>query len=139
MTNTIRLLDLPEDVRAEVSRGTISAGHARSLLSLLNTPRLGEALREIKERSLSVRQTEELVRDILARESETAARPTVKQPTSKEVAGKPDATLSDLETQLRTALNTDVRIRAVGGGYEIQVTCPDVQTLNAVAEQILAR
>lgn len=139
VTNTLRLLDLPDEVRAEVSRGTISAGHARSLLSLLNTPRLGEALREIKDRSLSVRQTEELVRDILARESEAAGTPAGKRPSSKADATKPDATISDLEEQLRSALGTDVRIRSASSGYEIRVVCADVQALNAVAEHILIR
>lgn len=140
VSNTLRLLDLPEDIRAEVSRGTISAGHARSLLSLLNTPRLGEALREVKERSLSVRQTEELVRDILARESKPDPRAPQKQATpSATSSGRSDPTITDLEDQLRASLGTEVKIRTVGGGFEIRIACPDVETLNAVSGRVLAQ
>lgn len=135
VTNTLRLLELPEDVRAEVSRGTISAGHARSLLSLLNTPQLGEALREIKDRSLSVRQTEELVRDLLAREGKGANKDGAGA--SPRTPTKADATLTDLEEQLRSKLSVDVRIRSAGAGYEIRVLCDDTAALNAVIEQIL--
>ncbi len=139
VTNTLRLLELPEEVRSEVSRGTISAGHARSLLSLLNTPSLGEALREVKERSLSVRQTEELVRDILSREaSEGSKRAGTVAKSGNGPARSADPTLQDLEEQLRAVLSAEVRIRSAGTGYEVRIACPDTATLNAVTERILS-
>ncbi|HAR63432.1 MAG TPA: hypothetical protein DF296_10380 [Candidatus Margulisbacteria bacterium] len=62
ITNAIRLLDLPDEIIEHVISGTISAGHARTLLSLsVNEDRIN-ALHKIINDKLSVRQAEDLVR-----------------------------------------------------------------------------
>lgn len=64
VANKLRLLRLPERVREGISREIISEGHARAFLALA-TPQLQEkAYDEVVHRCLSVRQTEELVRDM---------------------------------------------------------------------------
>ncbi len=61
VTNTLRLLKLPQTVQKALLQNEISAGHARALLGL-NTPQAQSAvLGSILSRHLSVRQTEELV------------------------------------------------------------------------------
>jgi ParB family chromosome partitioning protein len=57
IANTIRLLQLPDTVRAEVQSGTLSAGHARALLAHANPE---EAARLVIANGLNVRQTEAL-------------------------------------------------------------------------------
>lgn len=62
ITNTLRLLKLPEEIKGDVASGKISPGHARAILSLdLNAKKI-QLHREILKREFSVRQTEELVK-----------------------------------------------------------------------------
>src|SRR5262249_22287759 len=59
VANTMRLLALPDAVKAALRNGEISAGHARALLAL---PAPEAALRDVIDRQLSVRQTEALAK-----------------------------------------------------------------------------
>ncbi len=62
VTNSLRLLSLPEDVIDLVCNKTLSAGHARALLGLVNVSGISSAAATVIERELSVRATEELVK-----------------------------------------------------------------------------
>ena len=62
IANTLRLLELPEEVTAMISKGDLSAGHARTLLGLKDTDEILSCAQEIVRRELSVRGAEELVR-----------------------------------------------------------------------------
>lgn len=64
VTNSLRLLGLPEDVRARVSDGTLSAGHAKVLLGLPEPDLIRTAAQEVTERGLNVRQTEALCKKL---------------------------------------------------------------------------
>ena len=65
VANMIRLLKLPEEVRAEVASGRLSTGHARALLALASETDQRGAARDVIARSLSVRETESLVKKIV--------------------------------------------------------------------------
>ncbi|MCB9959228.1 MAG: ParB/RepB/Spo0J family partition protein [Rhodospirillaceae bacterium] len=104
IANTLRLLDLPADVRAMVQDGRISAGHARALLA---TPDPSAAAQVVLSRGLNVRQTEGLAREAQAdRQADRAerARP----------ARDPDTMA--LETELAEVLGLRVAIRASADG-----------------------
>lgn len=60
VANSLRLLNLPEEIIDLISQGKISGGHARALLSLENKEEMIEISREIMDKDLSVRQTEKL-------------------------------------------------------------------------------
>jgi ParB family chromosome partitioning protein len=64
VTNLLRLLSLNEDVRRMLEQGLMNMGHARALLSLTGG-RQSEAAHRVVEKSLSVRETERLVRKLL--------------------------------------------------------------------------
>lgn len=64
VTNSLRLLGLPEDVRSQVSDGTLSAGHAKVLLGLPSPELIRQAAGEITGRGLNVRQTEALCKKL---------------------------------------------------------------------------
>src|SRR5213075_2663725 len=64
VANTMRLLRLPEEIRAEVASGRLSTGHARAILALPNETDQRRAARDVIARSLSVRETESLVKKI---------------------------------------------------------------------------
>ena len=73
VANIVRLLNLPEEIKEALAADEISEGHARALLSLKNKRDQLNALATIIKRSLNVRQTETLVRQILV--GETAPKP----------------------------------------------------------------
>ena len=70
VTNALRLLKLPKSVAALVEDGSLSAGHARALLPLESEKLQKEAAGKIIEQSLSVRQTETLVKRLMAPKEE---------------------------------------------------------------------
>lgn len=101
ITNSLRLLGLEEELKELVSRGTLSAGHARALLALPEgTPRRKLA-REIVQKGLSVRQAELKVQGEKPRANRPAARK------------RSHPALDAWEDRLRTRFGTQVRI--VGG------------------------
>ena len=64
LTNTLRLLGLPDDVREAVRTGGISTGHAKAILGLPSAEIMSAAARQVMEKSLNVRQTEALCRKL---------------------------------------------------------------------------
>src|SRR3954453_19496507 len=62
IANTLRLLRLPQEVRANVAAGALSMGHARALLAVAKPDAQLQLARDILTRSLSVRETEALIR-----------------------------------------------------------------------------
>src|SRR6185295_12099784 len=75
VANYVRLLKLPDEVRAELAGGALSMGHARALLALPNHAAQRQASREVISRGLSVRDTEALVKRLAAPAAARAAKP----------------------------------------------------------------
>ncbi len=65
VANYMRLLKLPPDIQSSVRDGSISMGHARSIIGLENVDEQLYVYREITTKGLSVRQTEQLVKNML--------------------------------------------------------------------------
>ena len=75
VSNTLRLLRLPQQLQDMVAKGDVSAGHARALLGLESADRQNELARLIAKRGLSVRQVENIVATAQsAPETQRAAR-----------------------------------------------------------------
>ncbi|MCW3116093.1 MAG: chromosome partitioning protein ParB, partial [Chitinophagaceae bacterium] len=64
ITNYIRLLKLPPDIQVAVRSGELSMGHARALINVDTVDKQLYIFKEVKEKGLSVRQTEALVRNL---------------------------------------------------------------------------
>ncbi|MBS1575560.1 MAG: ParB/RepB/Spo0J family partition protein [Bacteroidetes bacterium] len=64
VTNYIRLLKLPPDIQVSVRNGDLSMGHARALINVDTVDKQLYIYKEIKQKGLSVRQTEALVRNL---------------------------------------------------------------------------
>ena len=73
VANTLRLLDLPEEICSLVRDGRLSAGHARALLGLKNPARMAGAASAVAGKNLSVRETEALVRKLNRLDAKIAA------------------------------------------------------------------
>lgn len=102
VANHLRLLELPDDARQAVAKGLISMGHARALLGLSNTARMGPLLQEIVQDGLSVRAVEARVRHQLDGS----------RPDERLEAEAAPAWIAAVEQRLRNALATKVTIHA---------------------------
>ena len=100
ITNALRLLKLPEPVRDMVAGGELSTGHAKVLLGLENEEDIKKAADQIREKALSVRETEALVRSV-----------TEKKPRKEKKELKNKTAYTELENNLKEKLGTKVSIR----------------------------
>lgn len=121
VTNTLRLLQVPEAVREALADGSITEGHARAILTASGEQRRLAVLARVIEEQLSVRQTEALAREL------NAERPTDADGASTpgERAGRTESVDPDvarLEDAFRQALGTRVRlVRGRGGGGRLVI------------------
>src|SRR6185295_14206696 len=130
VANFLRLLKLPEEVRAEVAAGRLSMGHARALLSLAGEADQRQTAREVIARGLSVRETESLVKKI----AERAA------PGREAAAPKPvDVHTRAAEDRLKLALGTRVRIVRHGTRGRIEIDFGSEDELIRIYEQLTER
>lgn len=100
VTNTLRLLNLPEDVQQAVISGAISMGHARALLGFQSAKAQSAACKAIIEQGLSVRQVERMVSG----------------PAPKKPRGAPtkNPNITVIEDELRRSLGTRVSVSPIG-------------------------
>lgn len=117
VANTMRLLRLPAEVRDDLHRGALSAGHARALLSLEDAGQVRDLAAEIVKRGLSVRQVEARVQAL-------------KKPKGAAAARKVDANTRAAEEKLRQRLGTRVEILRKRGRGEIRVAFDSESELN---------
>jgi len=110
VANTLRLLRLPEELRAEIASRRLSMGHARALLGLTDEAAQRRIGREVIARGLSVRETEALVRRLSSGGGKTPAKP-----------AKQDVHTRAAEERLRLTLGTQVRIVRKGTRGRIEV------------------
>jgi ParB family chromosome partitioning protein len=111
ISNLIRLLDLPEEVREAVRSRKISQGHARALLGLPDADNQVGALQRILAEGLSVRQTEALV----ATGEPTPARVrTIRRDDAHAAPADRAPHFVELESQLRQRFGTSVQVRPRG-------------------------
>ncbi|MDQ6653256.1 MAG: ParB/RepB/Spo0J family partition protein [Acidobacteriota bacterium] len=116
VTNYLRLLRLPEDLQELVQSGRLTTGHARALLGTDQVDVQRRIARKIIDQDLSVRATEQLVRQFLA------PRPT--HSTASPKTQDSDANVRAAESKLRRQYGTRVRIiqnrGADGGKIELE-------------------
>jgi ParB family transcriptional regulator, chromosome partitioning protein len=128
VANYLRLLRLPEEVRGDLAAGSLSMGHARALLALPDAAAQRQAAREIIVRSLSVRDTEALVKKMTAPVS----------PRASTAAPPNDVHTRAAEDRLRFALGTKVRIvRSRSGAGAIEISFGSESELNRLYAQLV--
>jgi ParB family chromosome partitioning protein len=129
VANHLRLLRLPDEIRGDLVAGSLSMGHARALLALADAPAQRQAARGVIAQSLSVRDTEALVKKMAVpaspRQSHGASTPA------------PDVHTRAAEDRLRFALGTKVRIvRRRSGEGTIEISFGSESELNRLYEQL---
>jgi ParB family chromosome partitioning protein len=126
VANHMRLLKLPQEVRAEVASGRLSMGHARALIAIADDASQRQIAREVIARNLSVRETEAMVKRI---------------GTDGPAANKPAAAPTDVHTRaaedkLKMTLGTRVRINRKGKGGRIEIDFGSEDELQRLYEHL---
>jgi ParB family chromosome partitioning protein len=124
VTNTLRLLKLPQPVLEALAAGEITEGHARVLLGLPTPEAQLAAFATVQRHGYTVRQTEDLVQRMLGRKSTRPARPR-------------DAASDDLVDRLRERLNTKVSLNRGRKGGTLVVRFYSDEELNHIVDRIL--
>ena len=123
IANLLRLLDLPQRVRAHVASGALSMGHARALISAPDPEALAE---EVLKRDLSVRDTEKLVQ---------SGRP--RKPGEQRIEHKgANADIDALERQLGDMLGLKVRISHGPGGGTVALSYSSLDQLDMICQRL---
>lgn len=125
VTNTLRLLKLPDRVKETLLAEVINEGHARAMLRLRDERAQMQVLDAIIKRGLSVRQTEELVRRL------------VEQPEAKPNAPEKSPELRALEDRFRQALGTKVSLNRSKRGGKLVIYFYSQEELQAIYDLIV--
>ena len=133
VANFVRLLKLPQEVRAELASGALSMGHARALLAVGDEGAQRQAAREVISRGLSVRETEALVKKLAQPRTRAAGTGAPTAEPAKDVHTRA------AEDRMRFALGTKVRIVRRGQGGHIEVDFASEAELNRIYELLTAR
>ncbi|HTJ12934.1 MAG TPA: ParB/RepB/Spo0J family partition protein [Dinghuibacter sp.] len=128
ITNYLRLLKLPPDIQVAVRNGSLTMGHARALINVDEVDKQLYIFGEIKNRHLSVRQTEELVRK-LYRPGSTA----VKNATKNTLP----AAFKKIEDNLASHFGTKAKLNHNKKGHgSVTLEYYSIQELNAILEKM---
>jgi len=123
ISNYMRLLKLPAEVRNDLASGALSMGHARALVTMPDEVSQRRVAREVVSRGLSVRETEAMAK----RELNPAIPPLPK---------RADPNTRAAENQLKVALGTRVRIVRKGQGGRIEVDFNNEEELQRLYETL---
>lgn len=127
VSNSIRLLNLPDYILSALRQADISEGHARTLLMLSDRPEEQDVLfREILLKKLSVREVERIARKI--------ATDKVRAKTLESL----DATLIEMEKQFTETLGTRVQIQKTDFGGKLTIDYFSVEDLETILERVRA-
>ncbi|MEO8065386.1 MAG: ParB/RepB/Spo0J family partition protein [Candidatus Doudnabacteria bacterium] len=125
ITNILRLLQLPLIVQNAVVEGTISEGHARSILAMPGMEKQIAFMELIVKENLTVRQVEDKVRELLERPKKITA---TRSPSDPEVAA--------IESELRGKLGTKVKVQKSGESGKITIEFFSQEELNNFLDKV---
>lgn len=125
VANTLRLLKLPEDVRGMVSSGTLTAGHARTLITVEDPAALA---RQIVDKGLSVREAE-----ALSQQRDLPKRKPVVEPAQR------DADTLALERRLADALGLSVALNHSERGGKVEIRYKTLEQLDDICLRLTGR
>jgi ParB family chromosome partitioning protein len=132
ISNFVRLLKLPDDVQNALEACTLSFGHGKVLLALAGFPEhLERAAREIIEKQLSVRQTEELVARLL--------NPQAAEQKQEKPAVPIDPNVREAQRSLESSLGVKVEIHDRKGKGKIVLKYGSLEDFDRIVEALAAK
>lgn len=120
ITNALRLLTLPAEIKRMIKDGHISSGHARAIVSLEDESAQMILATKIKEDNLSVREIEKIVKKGAEEIKEIGLRPETENKTERET--KQVLVMSDIGKSLSNILKAKVAVKAVNGKGQINIS-----------------
>ena len=125
ITNSLRLLDLPEVVQQMIFEGKLTAGHARAILAVPYEDARIRLAEKVVEEGLSVRATENLAPLFSAGETPKTPRPATPQSFKKAAR------------VLRQVFNTNVRVKSSRGKNKIEIEFKDEEELSRILGEMI--
>lgn len=125
ITNSLRLLDLPEQVQDLLYNGKLTAGHARAILAVPYEDARIKLAEKVVAEGLSVRATEKLAPLFSVGDAQKAPRPVTPQSFKKAAR------------VLRQAFNTNVKVKSLRGKNKIEIEFKDEEDLARILGQVL--
>lgn len=123
IANYLRILRLPEEIQNHLREGSLTVGHAKAILSIEDIQKQKELSQIVIKKSLSVRQTEELVRRL--------AKPQIKKQEKK----IPE--IEDLEDRLTSELGAKVKINHKGKRGKLEIFYNSLDELDGIIERLI--
>ncbi|MEZ5015421.1 MAG: ParB/RepB/Spo0J family partition protein [Flavipsychrobacter sp.] len=128
VTNYLRILRLPPDIQKSVRDGQLSMGHARAIIGLEQVDEQLYVFREVREKKLSVRQTEQLVKNIASKDGGV---------TKKAPATKLPPAYKRIEDNMASHFSTRVRLdRKKTGKGTVTIEFYNDEDLERIMEQM---
>jgi len=115
IANFLRILQLPEEIKEYVSRGTLSMGHARAIVGIEGNVRRKSLANKAIERQWSVRELEEAIKEDQHKDQQTI----LKKDSRKD---RVDPFIGAIEENLRTRLKTKVKIKQYKDKGKIEIS-----------------
>jgi ParB family chromosome partitioning protein len=126
VSNLLRLLELPDEVKSLVAERRIEMGHARAILGLAQPRQQAEVGQLVAKKGLSVRETEALVRKLIKPKGPASAKPPVIDPNVRQ-----------LENELGERLGARVQIQQSRGGTgKLVIAYNSLDELDGILEHI---
>lgn len=122
ITNSLRLLSLPDEVKKMIIDGHISSGHAKAILSIADERQQLRLAKQIRDDNLSVRDTEKLSKSILADDENLTGH-------QKKKTG---ITMKDIGEQLSRLLDAKVTVTASGNKGQIKIFFSSLEEMTSI-------
>lgn len=129
ITNSLRLLKLPEEIRESLVKNEITSGHARAILAADTAQSMIKAWKQIVHKGLSVRDAEKLTRK---KEDEEGNKEKVEVPVAK------DSAVLKLENSLQQTLGTKVRIKHKNPGGTVEISYYSAEDLERILDIVIS-
>nr|WP_314638590.1 ParB/RepB/Spo0J family partition protein [uncultured Olsenella sp.] len=126
VANSLRLLDLPQEVQDMMADGKLTAGHARAILAVAGEEGRLKLAQKVLEQGLSVRQTENLA-PLFSGNNETGEKPR-REPVPQ--------SFKRAQRQLRLALDTNVKVKRVRNKNKVEIEFADEEELAQLVDRL---
>ncbi|MCC5920098.1 MAG: ParB/RepB/Spo0J family partition protein [Cyclobacteriaceae bacterium] len=128
VNNYLRLLKLPPDIQIAVRDNQLSMGHARALINIENIDLQLDIFKQVQDKQLSVRKTEELVRNLMQGKEEKLTE-------KKKLNPEQERTIKDLQRKLSSHFGTRINVKTDEKNKgEIKIPFDSTDELNRILE-----
>ncbi len=132
VTNTLRIIQLPERIRTLIQDGKLTEGHARAILGLKTEEQMDILVARIQHEKLSVRRTEELVREMLSGKQQP-------QETPREEKPEEDNEYEQASRMITDAIELPVKVKQSRRGGKVEIRFRQREELEAIVSLLTSK